>query len=163
MSSCLFFFFFPWRIYLLVLLLFGGSGSSLLGGLSLAAASPASLQARCSGFSSQWLLLSQSRGSRPLGFSGCGISSEACGFYRVGSRVMVHSLSCSKANLPRTWESSQNMDGTRVAHIGRWILNSCITKEASLFLNRVWESILFFFFLILVHLQNCVNFCYIAK
>ena len=56
------------------LFIFGCVGSLLLGvGFSLVAESRGSSSLRCTGFSLQWLLLSQSMGSRRAGFSSCGL------------------------------------------------------------------------------------------
>ena len=69
----------------LILFSFGCSGSSLLRGFSLVAASRGYSSLRCVGFSSRWLLLFWSTGSRYSGFNSC-----------MGSAV-AHGFSCSTA------------------------------------------------------------------
>ena len=58
--------------FLINLFISGCVGSSLLCGLSLAAASGGYSSMRCAGFSLWWLLLLRSTGSRRAGFSSCG-------------------------------------------------------------------------------------------
>ena len=72
--------------FFLNLFIFGCVVSSLLCGLSLVAASGGYSSLWCMGFSSRWLLLLQSTGSRHAGF-----------LCSAGSVVMAHGLSCSAA------------------------------------------------------------------
>ena len=68
-----FFFFFNKFIYLFI---FGCTGSSLLCGLSVVAASRGYSSLPCVGFSPQWLLLLRSTGFRRAGFSSCGLRAQ---------------------------------------------------------------------------------------
>ena len=63
---------------LINLFIFGCVGSSLLRtGFSLVVASRGYSSLRCVGFSSRWLLLLRSTGSRHVGFSSCGTWASA--------------------------------------------------------------------------------------
>ena len=85
-------------------------------GLSLVAASRGYSLLRCAGFSLRWLLLLQSTGSRPAGFSSC--STQAQLLWHTGLAD------------PRHVGSSQTRAQTRVPCTGRWIPNHGATKEA---------------------------------
>ena len=67
---------------------------------SLVAVSGGYSSLRCVGFSSRWLLLLRSTGSRHMGFSSCGTRASvvvARGLQSAGSVVVAHGLSCSAA------------------------------------------------------------------
>ena len=83
--------------------------------LSLIAARGDYSSLRFSGFSSWWLLLRQSTGSRRAGFSGC------C--------MWAQYLWCKGLVAPWHVESSQTRDWTHVPWIGRRIPIHCATKE----------------------------------
>ena len=83
--------------------------------LSLIAARGDYSSMRLSGFSSWWLLLWQSTGSRRAGFSGC------C--------MWAQYLWCKGLVAPWHVESSQTRDWTHVPWIGRRIPIHCATKE----------------------------------
>ena len=56
-------------------------------GLSLVAVSGGYSLLRCAVFSLQWLLLLQSTGSRPVGFSSCGSQALECRLSSCGARA----------------------------------------------------------------------------
>ena len=66
---------------------FGCVGSLLLSRLSLVAASRGCSSLQCAGFSSRWLLLLQSTGSRHTGFSSCAARAQQLWF--AGSRAQA--------------------------------------------------------------------------
>ena len=69
-------------------------------GPSLVAASGGYSSLWCTGFSSQWLLLLRSTGSRRAGFGSCGARASvvvALSLQCTGSVVVAHGLSCSAA------------------------------------------------------------------
>ena len=84
--------------------------------LSLVAVSGGYSSLCCKGFSLQWLLLLQSRGSRRLGFRSYGTWAQE--LWLAGSVA------------PRHVGSSQTRARTRVPCIGRQIPNHCATREA---------------------------------
>ena len=91
---------------------FGGSGSPLPAGLSRVAAAP--LQLRCSGVSSQWFSCCRA------GALGTRAAVAVGSVVRlVDSREWVLESWCTGLIAPRRGGSSQNRDGTCVAHIGR--------------------------------------------
>ena len=91
-------------------------------GLSLVAASGGYSSFWCTGFSLQWLLLSQSTDSRHTGFSSCGARAQQ--------------LWLTGLVAPRHVGSSRTRAWTRVPRFGRRILNHCATREVpQIFLN----------------------------
>ena len=96
-------------------------------GLSLVVAGRGYSLLRCAGFSLQWLLLLQSTGSRCVGFSS---GTRAQQLWLAGSRAQTQQLWCTGLVAPRYVGSSRTRDRTRVACIGRWILNHYATREA---------------------------------
>ena len=100
-SRSLFFFLrFILFIYLFIYFI-GCVGSSIaVCWLSLVAASGGYSSLRCEGFSSQWLLLLWSTGSRHTSFSSCGTRASVVvvhGLKSAGSVVVAHGLSYSAA------------------------------------------------------------------
>ena len=86
---------------------------------------------RCAGFSLWWLLLLWSSGSRWTGFSSCGTRAQ-----QLWRRGLV---------APRHVGSSRTRARTRVACIGRRILNHCTTREVltcrlNIFFVKVFKS-----------------------
>ena len=96
-------------------------------GLSLVAASGGYSLLRCTGFSLRWLLLLRSTGSRPAGFSSCGMQAQQ--LWLAGSRVQSQQLWYTSLVAPRHAGSSWARDRTHVPCIGRRILNHCATRE----------------------------------
>ena len=99
-------------------------------GLSLVAASGGCSSLWFAGFSSRWLLLLQSTGSRHTGFSSCG--SQAQWLWLAGSRAQAQQSWRTGLVAPRHVGSSQTRARTSVPCIGRQILNHCATREAQL-------------------------------
>ena len=115
---------------------FGCTGSLLLHGLSLVAASRGYSLLWCTGFSLRWLLLLWSTGSRHMGFSSCGFQAlehrlSSCGTW---AQQLWHVGLVA----PRHVGSSRTRARTCVSCIGRRILNHCATRGA---LFRIFISI----------------------
>ena len=95
--------------------------------LSLVVASGNYSSLWCAGFSLRWLLLLRCTGSRHVGFSSC--STRAQQLWLTGSRAQAQQSQCTSLVAPRHVGSSQTRARTRVACIGRQILNHCAARE----------------------------------
>ena len=82
---------------------------------------------RCTGFSLRWLLLLRSMGSKCTGFSSCGTQAQQ--LWLAGSRAQAQGLWHTGLVAPPHVGSSRSRARTRVACIGRRILNHCATRE----------------------------------
>ena len=109
--------------------------------LSLVVASGGYSSLRCTGFSLQWLLLSQSMGSKRAGFNICStralehVGFSSCGtwaqkLWLTGSRAQAQKLWCMGLDAPWHVGSSWTRNRTHIPCTGRWILNHCATREA---------------------------------
>ena len=150
--------------YFLIYFIFGCVGSSLLCRLSLVVERGGYSSLWCTGFSLQWLLLSQSTGPRWEGFSSCSTQAQqfphagprARGLqqlWHMGSVVVAHGLQSAGSVVwhtglvaPQHVESSWTRDRTHFPCIGRRILNHCATREV---------PVMDFFFLTSLLEYNC--------
>ena len=104
-------------------------------GLPLVVASRGYSSLRRVNFSLPWLLLSQSTGSKCVGFSSCGTQAQQ--LWLAGSRAQAQQW-CMGLVAPQHVGSSQTRARTHVPCTGKRFLNHCVTREfpiLSFFLN----------------------------
>ena len=120
-------------------------------GLSLVVTSRGYSSLRCAGFSSWWLLLLWSTGTRRVGFSSCG----SCALER-----RLSSLRTGLVALPHVG-SSRTRARTCVPCFDRWILNHCTTREVPVFIYFFFlESLIHSTLVIIVRLGVFLKFIY---